>query len=72
MAKSMTTYLNCEFGFHWHDSLQSCSYRLPVVLEWNGKVIAEKVPWFQYESDASLNSNVFEVAQGVVQKHLPG
>ena len=50
----------------------TCFHRFPITLEWNGKVVAEKVIWFQYESDVSLNSNVFQVAQGLVQKHFPG
>lgn len=35
-------------------------------------MVGEKVYWFQNESDPSLNSNVFEVAQKIVQKHFPG
>ena len=46
--------------------------RYPITLEWNGKVVGEKVYWWQYESDPTLNSNVFEVAQALVQKHFPG
>ena len=41
-------------------------------MEWNGKTIEEKVFWFDNESDSSLNSNVFELATSVVQKHFPG
>lgn len=44
----------------------------PITLEWNGAVVGEKVTWFQYESDISLNSNVYEVANKLVQKHFPG
>ena len=47
-----------------------CSY--PISMEWNGQVVSEKVAWFQYETDNSCNSNVFEVAQKMVQKHFPG
>ena len=51
----------------------SCYFcRLKVPLEWNGKSLTETVAWFQYESDPSLNSNVYEVAQQLVQKHFPG
>lgn len=46
--------------------------RFPISLEWNGKVVGEKVVWFQYEADPILNSNVFEVAHKLVQKHFPG
>ena len=41
-------------------------------MEWNGKTIEEQVFWFDNESDPSLNSNVFEMATAVVQKHFPG
>ena len=35
-------------------------------------MISETVNWFQYETDPTKNSNVFEVAQKLVQKHFPG
>ena len=41
-------------------------------LEWNGKVLTEDVAWFQYESDTSLNSNVYEIAETLVLTHFPG
>ena len=28
--------------------------------------------WFEDESDPTLNSNVYEIAQLLVQKHFPG
>lgn len=49
-----------------------CVCRFPISMEWNGEVVTEKVVWFQYESDITLNSNVFEVAHKLVQKHFPG
>ncbi|XP_013409530.1 deubiquitinating protein VCIP135 [Lingula anatina] len=65
----------CQCGFkHFWDGKEynNLPEVLPLVLEWNGKVIPEKVYWFQHEEDSSLNSNVFDVAQRVVQKHFPG
>lgn len=63
----------CGFKHYWdgkeYDNLPEI---FPISLEWNGQVVAEKVVWFQYETDDSLNSNVFEVAQKMVQKHFPG
>lgn len=59
----MRCYRNIGFTVH---------SRFPITLEWNGKVIKEKVYWFQYETDVTMNSNVFEVAQALVQKHFPG
>ena len=32
----------------------------------------EEVTWFEDESDPTLNSNVYEIAQQLVQKHFPG
>ncbi|ELT92345.1 hypothetical protein CAPTEDRAFT_100015, partial [Capitella teleta] len=67
---------NCHCGFkhYWdgqeYDNLPD--FMDPVFSEWNGKVIKESVPWFQHESDVSLNSNVFEVAKKLVQKYFPG
>jgi len=51
-----------------------CCYgnRIPVPMEWNGKVVTEEVSWFQYESDPALNSNVYDIAQTLVLKHFPG
>ncbi|KAH7935006.1 hypothetical protein HPB52_002651 [Rhipicephalus sanguineus] len=44
---------------------------ITVSLEWNDKVVKDTVFWFQHESDASLNSNVYTVASEVVNKHFP-
>lgn len=44
----------------------------PISLEWGGKTVTETVYWFQYEQDPSLNSNVYDVASKLVQKHFPG
>ena len=44
----------------------------PISLEWGGKTVSETVYWFQYEQDPSLNSNVYDVAAKLVQKHFPG
>jgi len=41
-------------------------------LEWGGQTVSEVVYWFQYEQDTSLNSNVYDVAAKLVQKHFPG
>ncbi|XP_064634580.1 deubiquitinating protein VCPIP1-like isoform X2 [Lineus longissimus] len=67
------TRCQCGFKHYWdgkeYDNLPEV---FPISLEWTGKVIVEKVVWWQYETDTSLNSNVFEVAQELVQKHFPG
>lgn len=63
----------CGFKHYWqgkeYDNLPQI---FPIELHWAGKTVTEKIAWFQYESDPTLNSNVFEVAQSVVQKHFPG
>ena len=48
------------------------SYRFPITLEWGGQTFQENVYWFQNESDPSLNSNVYDVASRLVEKHFPG
>ena len=48
------------------------AFSIPLKLEWGGKVVTEAVEWFQNESDPSLNSNVYQEAEALVQKHFPG
>lgn len=45
---------------------------LPLTLEWKNKNIAVKVLWFENESDASLDSNAYEIGQQLVHEHFPG
>ncbi|XP_023229594.1 deubiquitinating protein VCIP135-like [Centruroides sculpturatus] len=73
--RSSTKHSNCSCGYkhYWNGKeYDSIPQQLPIILEWNDKVIHEIVTWFQYESDAALNSNVYDVASEVVQKHFPG
>ncbi|CAH1785484.1 unnamed protein product [Owenia fusiformis] len=67
------TRCQCGFKHYWdgkeYDNIPEI---FPITLEWAGKVVGEKVVWFQYESIPDLNSNVYEVAQKLVQKHFPG
>ncbi|KAL3842550.1 hypothetical protein ACJMK2_020546 [Sinanodonta woodiana] len=63
----------CGFKHYWHGKeYDNLPEMISIVLQWGGKVISEKVAWFQYESDPDLNSNVYDVAQALVQKHFPG
>ncbi|XP_044279844.1 deubiquitinating protein VCPIP1 isoform X2 [Varanus komodoensis] len=63
----------CGFKHYWegkeYDNLPEA---FPITLEWGGRVVRETVYWFQYESDPSLNSNVYDVAMKLVTKHFPG
>ncbi|ETE70510.1 Deubiquitinating protein, partial [Ophiophagus hannah] len=63
----------CGFKHYWegkeYDNLPEA---FPITLEWGGRVVRETVYWFQYESDLSLNSNVYDVAMKLVTKHFPG
>ncbi|KAG8570715.1 hypothetical protein GDO81_011384 [Engystomops pustulosus] len=63
----------CGFKHYWdgkeYDNLPEA---FPITLEWSGRVVRETVYWFQYESDVSLNSNVYDVAMKLVTKHFPG
>ena len=58
-----------KFNF---DNLILHTCRVPLTLTW--KNISKKIDihWFQYESDPSRNSNVYEVAQKVVNDNFPG
>ncbi|XP_068197090.1 deubiquitinating protein VCPIP1 [Antennarius striatus] len=63
----------CGFKHFWegkeYDNLPEA---FPITLEWGGRVVRETVYWFQYEAEASLNSNVYDVAMKLVTKHFPG
>ncbi|XP_029447266.1 deubiquitinating protein VCIP135 isoform X2 [Rhinatrema bivittatum] len=63
----------CGFKHYWegkeYDNLPEA---FPITLEWGGRVVRETVYWFQYESDVSLNSNVYDVSMKLVTKHFPG
>ncbi|MEE6463836.1 hypothetical protein FKM82_006072 [Ascaphus truei] len=63
----------CGFKHYWdgkeYDNLPEA---FPITLEWGGRVVRETVYWFQYESDVTLNSNVYDVAMKLVTKHFPG
>ena len=50
----------------------SLPFRLPVPLDWGGKQSVDFVRWWENESDPQLNSNVYQVAQELIQKHFPG
>ncbi len=43
-----------------------CVCRYPLKLTWKGQQKVVKIHWFQYESDPSLNSNMYEVASKVM------
>ncbi|XP_061587627.1 deubiquitinating protein VCPIP1 [Cololabis saira] len=63
----------CGFKHYWdgkeYDNLPEA---FPITLEWGGRVVRESVHWFQYEAEAALNSNVYDVAMRLVTKHFPG
>ena len=59
-SSSFTKYVLCFY------------FSFPVSLDWGGQNVRDSVEWFQYESDPTRNSNVFEVAQQLVQKYFPG
>ena len=55
-----------------HVSFLLIFFSFPINLEWGSQTVSETVYWFQYEQDTSLNSNVYDVAAELVQKHFPG
>lgn len=63
----------CGFKHFWegkeYDNLPEA---FPITLEWAGRVVRETVYWFQYETDPSFNSNVYDVTMRLVTKHFPG
>lgn len=63
----------CGFKHYWdgkeYDNLPEA---FPINLDWNGRTVRETVYWFQYETDVTLNSNVYDVAMKLVTKHFPG
>ncbi|XP_077979065.1 deubiquitinating protein VCPIP1-like [Glandiceps talaboti] len=68
-----TTRCNCGFKHYWdgkeYDNLPET---IPVELSWGGKSVKETVYWFQYESIPAMNSNAYEIASDLTQKHFPG
>ncbi|XP_061456443.1 deubiquitinating protein VCPIP1 isoform X2 [Rhineura floridana] len=63
----------CGYKHYWEDKeYDNLPEAFPITLEWGGRVVRETVYWFQYESDPSLNSNVYDVAMKLVTKHFPG
>ncbi|GAB6028966.1 Deubiquitinating protein VCIP135 [Chamberlinius hualienensis] len=72
-ARSQNNYCKCGYKHYWDGKeYDSLPILIPVVMDWGGKTIKEEVSWFQFESDPLLNSNVYEVAASLVQKHFPG
>ena len=51
---------------------QNFLLRVPIRLEFNQRQADTKVAWFQDESDASLNSNAYEIAGKIVNEYFPG
>uniref|UniRef100_A0A3B4BF77 Deubiquitinating protein VCPIP1 n=1 Tax=Periophthalmus magnuspinnatus TaxID=409849 RepID=A0A3B4BF77_9GOBI len=72
-SRSQGGKCGCGFKHYWegkeYDNLPEA---FPITLEWAGRVVRETVYWFQYETDPSLNSNVYDVAMKLVTKHFPG
>nr|CAD7438212.1 unnamed protein product [Timema bartmani] len=65
----------CHCGYkHWWNGLEydNLPQIIPVVLSWAGRVITERMPWFQNESNSYVNSNAFQMASFLVHKHFPG
>ncbi|KAJ8277678.1 hypothetical protein GJAV_G00078500 [Gymnothorax javanicus] len=63
----------CGFKHFWEGKeYENLPEAFPITLEWGGRVVRETVYWFQFETDLSLNSNVYDVAMKLVTKHFPG
>lgn len=72
-TRAQSSHCNCGLKHYWDGrEYDNQPQIIPVILEWAGKVINEKVAWFEHEPDPALNSNVYQVADRIVQKHFPG
>ena len=47
-------------------------YRIPLSLTWANQTVQLTVHWFQRESDPERNSNVYDIAQKVINEQFPG
>ncbi|RZF48111.1 hypothetical protein LSTR_LSTR002177 [Laodelphax striatellus] len=45
---------------------------VPVTLLWNGRRVTDTIAWYQFESQPHLNSNAYQLASVLLQKHFPG
>ena len=66
---------SCGCGYkHFWDGKEydNLPIKIPIRLEWEGEEVDDVVYWFQNESDPSLNSNAYAIAQAKVQEHFPG
>lgn len=63
----------CGYKHYWNGKeYDNLPIKIPIKLEWEGEEIDDVVCWFQNESDPSLNSNAYAIAQAKVQEHFPG
>jgi deubiquitinating protein VCIP135 len=65
----------CVCGFkHFYNGKEYDGFPkvLPLRLDWQGEVKEVSLYWFEGESDPSLNSNAYQLASEVVNKHFPG
>ena len=70
---SRNSKCGCGYKHFWDGKeYDNIPQKIAVVLEWTGLTKNDFVYWFQHESNDALNSNAFELAQKVVQKHFPG
>lgn len=72
-VRSLSSYCQCGYKHWWNGrEYDNPPDSIPVMMTWCGREATEIIPWFQYEGDPKLNSNVYQVAAYVVQKHFPG
>ncbi|GFG29306.1 hypothetical protein Cfor_03734 [Coptotermes formosanus] len=72
-VRALSSYCHCGYKHWWNGrEYDNPPDLIPVMMTWKGREATEIIAWFQYEGDPKLNSNVFQVASYVVQKHFPG
>lgn len=72
-GRALSSYCQCGYRHWWNGrEYDNPPDLIPVMMTWRGREATEIIPWFQYEGDPKLNSNVYHVASYTVQKHFPG
>jgi len=72
-VRALSSYCQCGYRHWWNGrEYDNPPDLIPVMMTWKGREAMEIIAWFQYEGDPKLNSNVYQVASYVVQKHFPG
>ena len=70
--KLVFALIKCNSTFASSEYFNFTTFRVPLTLTWKNLSKKIDIYWFQHESDPSRNSNVYEIAQKVVNDNFPG